>query len=160
MLPEQTPQTRPAVNCFAGRSKSPPSTFSFTGWGANPTNASDLVLEHVQVEGKSCCKNTTGRNCYNVCRFGGGSRPVCASACGCKIISGPTCPRDYPKVNLLHESAEPNATEYCTIGCMTSVCDNMENVFRGQEMKFDMGLCNNACVGFCNDGAVIQSVEA
>ncbi|KAI4968017.1 hypothetical protein ZWY2020_006635 [Hordeum vulgare] len=119
-----------------------------------------LVLEHVQVEGKSCCKNTTGRNCYNACRFAGGSRPVCATACGCKIVSGPTCPSDYPKLNLLPESGEPNATEYCTIGCMTSVCDNMDNVFRGQEMKFNMGLCSNACVRFCNDGAVIQSVEA
>ncbi|KAI4964415.1 hypothetical protein ZWY2020_005838 [Hordeum vulgare] len=114
----------------------------------------------VQVEGKSCCKNTTGRNCYNACRFAGGSRPVCATACGCKIISGPTCPRDYPKLNLLPESGEPNATEYCTIGCRTSVCDNMDNVSGGQEMKFDMGLCSNACARFCNDGEVIQSVEA
>ena len=33
-------------------------------------------------------------------------------------------------------------------------------VSRGQEMKFDMGLCSNACARFCNDGEVIQSVEA
>uniref|UniRef100_A0A8I6XX08 Acidic protein n=1 Tax=Hordeum vulgare subsp. vulgare TaxID=112509 RepID=A0A8I6XX08_HORVV len=102
-----------------------------------------LVLEQVQVEGKSCCKDTLARNCYNTCRFAGGSRPVCAGACRCKIISG-----------------EPDVTQYCTIGCRNSVCDNMDNVFRGQEMKFDMGLCSNACARFCNDGAVIQSVEA
>jgi hypothetical protein len=26
-----------------------------------------LVLEQVQAEGKGCCKNATGRNCYNIC---------------------------------------------------------------------------------------------
>nr|1JMN_A Chain A, viscotoxin A2 [Viscum album] len=46
---------------------------------------------------KSCCPNTTGRNIYNTCRFGGGSRQVCASLSGCKIISASTCPSDYPK---------------------------------------------------------------
>nr|prf leaf specific thionin [Hordeum vulgare subsp. vulgare] len=46
---------------------------------------------------KSCCKDTLARNCYNTCRFAGGSRPVCAGACRCKIISGPKCPSDYPK---------------------------------------------------------------
>ncbi|XP_044955116.1 leaf-specific thionin DB4-like [Hordeum vulgare subsp. vulgare] len=119
-----------------------------------------LVLEQVQVEGKSCCKTTFARNCYNTCRFAGGSRPVCAGACGCKIISGSKCPSDYPKLNLLPESGEPDVTQYCTIGCRNSVCDNVDNVFRGQKMKFDMGLCSNACARFCNDGAVIQSVEA
>nr|P01539.1 RecName: Full=Phoratoxin [Phoradendron leucarpum subsp. tomentosum] len=40
---------------------------------------------------KSCCPTTTARNIYNTCRFGGGSRPVCAKLSGCKIISGTKC---------------------------------------------------------------------
>uniref|UniRef100_A0ACD5Y9D8 Uncharacterized protein n=1 Tax=Avena sativa TaxID=4498 RepID=A0ACD5Y9D8_AVESA len=116
-----------------------------------------LVLEKVQVEAmKSCCKSTKARNCYNVCRFAGGSRPVCA-ICGCKIIDGSTCPSGYSKLHLFPESGEPDVTEYCTVGCMTSVCDHMDNVFPGKEMKIDMELCSNACVRLCNKGASIPS---
>lgn len=64
-----------------------------------------LILEQVQVEGKSCCKSTLARNCYNVCRLKG-SQKTCASLCGCKIITGNTCPSDYPKLNLLPESGK------------------------------------------------------
>uniref|UniRef100_A0ACD6APU6 Uncharacterized protein n=1 Tax=Avena sativa TaxID=4498 RepID=A0ACD6APU6_AVESA len=85
-----------------------------------------LVLGQVQVEGKSCCPSTSARNCYNVCRLTGTSRPRCASLCGCKIVDG-TCPDGYSKLQFLLESGEPDVTEYCTIGCMTSVCDNMDN---------------------------------
>nr|1ED0_A Chain A, VISCOTOXIN A3 [Viscum album]1OKH_A Chain A, VISCOTOXIN A3 [Viscum album]1OKH_B Chain B, VISCOTOXIN A3 [Viscum album]7PVB_A Chain A, Viscotoxin-A3 [Viscum album] len=46
---------------------------------------------------KSCCPNTTGRNIYNACRLTGAPRPTCAKLSGCKIISGSTCPSDYPK---------------------------------------------------------------
>nr|P07504.1 RecName: Full=Thionin [Pyrularia pubera] len=47
---------------------------------------------------KSCCRNTWARNCYNVCRLPGTiSREICAKKCDCKIISGTTCPSDYPK---------------------------------------------------------------
>uniref|UniRef100_A0ACD5WXE7 Uncharacterized protein n=1 Tax=Avena sativa TaxID=4498 RepID=A0ACD5WXE7_AVESA len=118
-----------------------------------------LVLGQVQVEGKSCCPSTSARNCYNVCRLTGTSRPRCASLCGCKIVDG-TCPDGYSKLHLLLESGEPDVTEYCTIGCMTSVCDNMDNVIHGQEMKIDMLLCNKECVRFCNKGAVIPSSQA
>ncbi|OEL25787.1 hypothetical protein BAE44_0013194 [Dichanthelium oligosanthes] len=55
-----------------------------------------LILDEVQVEGKSCCKSTIARNCYNVCRLRD-LQPVCAQVCGCKIISGNECPSDYPK---------------------------------------------------------------
>ena len=65
-----------------------------------------LVLEQVQVEAKSCCKTTTARNCYNVCRFACGSRSLCASTCGCKIIGGSKCPSDYPKLHLLPGSGK------------------------------------------------------
>uniref|UniRef100_A0ACD5WT10 Uncharacterized protein n=2 Tax=Avena sativa TaxID=4498 RepID=A0ACD5WT10_AVESA len=119
-----------------------------------------LVLEQVQVEGKSCCKSTTARNCYNVCRLAGAPRPVCAGPCGCKLLDVTTCPSDWPKQHLLSEYGEADAAEYCTIGCMTSVCDNIGNVVRGQEMNIDMQVCNNACVRFCNKGAVNPSVGA
>nr|7S7P_A Chain A, urthionin-Uf1a [Urtica ferox] len=42
---------------------------------------------------KSCCPSTTARNIYNTCRFGGGSRTLCAKLSGCKIVSGTTCPK-------------------------------------------------------------------
>ncbi|KAF8772391.1 hypothetical protein HU200_005794 [Digitaria exilis] len=86
-----------------------------------------LILEQVQVEGKSCCKSTLGRNCYNACRLRG-SEIFCATLCGCKIIKGNTCPRDFPKLNLLPNSGdEPDAVQYCNLGCTSSVCDNLNN---------------------------------
>jgi hypothetical protein len=70
-----------------------------------------LILEQVQVEGKSCCKSTTARNCYNICRLRG-PRPVCARVCGCKIISGTRCPRDYPKLDLLPNSGKDKTPHF------------------------------------------------
>ncbi|KAM3309535.1 hypothetical protein ACQJBY_030665 [Aegilops geniculata] len=119
-----------------------------------------VVLEQVQVEGKSCCRNTLGRNCYNSCRVLGGSQKVCASTCDCIHITGPRCPRDYPSLNLLPEYGEPDATKYCTIGCMSSICDNIDTVSRGPEIAIDMKMCSNRCIRFCNNGAIIQSVGA
>uniref|UniRef100_A0ACD5Y2Y7 Uncharacterized protein n=1 Tax=Avena sativa TaxID=4498 RepID=A0ACD5Y2Y7_AVESA len=119
-----------------------------------------LVLEQVQIEGKCCCKSTMARTCYNVCRLDGGTRQACADPCGCKLLAVSTCPSGYPNLHLPAESDEADATEYCTIGCMTSVCDNMNNVIRDQEVKIDMQLCNNACVRLCNKGVIIPSTEA
>ncbi|MCL7049450.1 hypothetical protein MKW94_002636, partial [Papaver nudicaule] len=58
-----------------------------------------LFLASTSVKDKSCCKDTTARNCYNVCRRLRGSRPVCAASCNCKIISRQTCSRNYPRLN-------------------------------------------------------------
>ena len=54
-----------------------------------------LVLQQTHIEAKSCCCSTTTRNCYNVCRVTGSSRPTCASLCGCKILEKcvPSCNR-------------------------------------------------------------------
>ncbi|PNT77070.1 hypothetical protein BRADI_1g57400v3 [Brachypodium distachyon] len=112
-----------------------------------------LVLGQVQVEGKSCCKTTTARNCYNVCRFTGASRLACANICGCTITSGTTCPNDLRKMLLLLDSSEvPDATKYCNLGCRSSVCDNMNH-----ETKIDEELCRNACASFCNGDAVVNA---
>ncbi|KAI3900819.1 hypothetical protein MKW92_040241, partial [Papaver armeniacum] len=40
-----------------------------------------LFLSQTLVEAKSCCKDTTGRNCYNACRLPGTPREVCANLC-------------------------------------------------------------------------------
>ncbi|XP_062202326.1 purothionin A-1-like [Phragmites australis] len=118
-----------------------------------------LVLEQVQVEGKSCCKSTFARHCYNFCRRKG--PPVlCAKVCGCKIIRGNKCPPDYPKLNLLPDSGEPDTIEYCNLGCRSSVCDNMNNGHGGEEMKIDVERCGDACDSFCNGDAGIASVAA
>ncbi|KQK20892.1 thionin BTH7-like [Brachypodium distachyon] len=121
-----------------------------------------LVLEQVQVDGKSCCKTTMARNCYNVCRFGGGARPVCARSCGCKIIKGSTCPNGFPTMHLPDSpmAGEPDAIKYCNIGCSSTVCDKMDHVFRSEEMKINVELCLDACVSFCNGDAAVESVAA
>ena len=65
-----------------------------------------IILE---VEGKSCCKTTLARICYNVCnrRF---PPPVCALGCRCKIVKGKKCPPGYPKLNLLPNSGKRKHT--------------------------------------------------
>ncbi|PNT77066.1 hypothetical protein BRADI_1g57297v3, partial [Brachypodium distachyon] len=109
----------------------------------------------------SCCKTTIARNCYNLCRAAGGARQVFASTCGCKIISGNKCPSNFRKMDLLPESGEPEAIKYCNIGCSSTVCDNMNHVFRGKEMKINVELCFDACVSLCNGTeAAVASVAA
>jgi len=58
-----------------------------------------LIMGQIQVEAKSCCPSTAARNIYNTCRFGGGTRPFCASVSGCKIVDG-NCPSGYDKSTL------------------------------------------------------------
>nr|2PLH_A Chain A, ALPHA-1-PUROTHIONIN [Triticum aestivum]prf//0310202A purothionin AII [Triticum aestivum] len=45
---------------------------------------------------KSCCRSTLGRNCYNLCRARGAQK-LCAGVCRCKISSGLSCPKGFPK---------------------------------------------------------------
>nr|AAB29759.1 viscotoxin A3=thionin precursor {clone Thi2Va1.2} [Viscum album=mistletoe, Peptide, 111 aa] [Viscum album] len=83
------------------------------------------------VESKSCCPNTTGRNIYNACRLTGAPCPTCAKLSGCKIISGSTCPSDYPKF-------------YCTLGCESSQCANTNG-------DAEAVRCKTACSDLCNN---------
>uniref|UniRef100_A0ACD5YY47 Uncharacterized protein n=1 Tax=Avena sativa TaxID=4498 RepID=A0ACD5YY47_AVESA len=119
-----------------------------------------IVLEQVQVEGKSCCKDTMARNCYNVCRIPGTPRPVCATTCRCKIISGNKCPKDYPKLHGDPDAGTPNAIEFCNMGCMSSICDNMNNAYNVEDKEIDVELCGNACTSFCNQIIARASVAA
>ncbi|CAL5016852.1 unnamed protein product [Urochloa decumbens] len=122
-----------------------------------------LILEQVQVEGKSCCKSTTARNCYNICRLKG-SPPLCAAVCDCIIIKkDKKCPKDYPKLDLRpNDSGEPDAIEYCNLGCTSSVCDYMNTAsgLVGEVMKIDMESCSDACKRFCSGDAHFASVDA
>ncbi|KAG2572275.1 leaf-specific thionin DB4-like isoform X2 [Panicum virgatum] len=119
-----------------------------------------IILE---VEGKSCCKTTLARICYNVCRrrF---PPPVCALGCRCKIVKGNKCPPGYPKLNLLPNSGEPAdaISSYCNLGCVSSMCDNISNApeFVGEETNIDMERCSDACDRICNGDASIASVAA
>nr|P60057.1 RecName: Full=Hellethionin-D [Helleborus purpurascens]1NBL_A Chain A, Hellethionin D [Helleborus purpurascens]3SZS_A Chain A, Hellethionin-D [Helleborus purpurascens]3SZS_B Chain B, Hellethionin-D [Helleborus purpurascens]3SZS_C Chain C, Hellethionin-D [Helleborus purpurascens]3SZS_D Chain D, Hellethionin-D [Helleborus purpurascens]3SZS_E Chain E, Hellethionin-D [Helleborus purpurascens]3SZS_F Chain F, Hellethionin-D [Helleborus purpurascens]3SZS_G Chain G, Hellethionin-D [Helleborus pur len=45
---------------------------------------------------KSCCRNTLARNCYNACRFTGGSQPTCGILCDCIHVTTTTCPSSHP----------------------------------------------------------------
>nr|P08943.2 RecName: Full=Viscotoxin-B; AltName: Full=Viscotoxin-B2; Flags: Precursor [Viscum album] len=90
------------------------------------------------VESKSCCPNTTGRNIYNTCRLGGGSRERCASLSGCKIISASTCPSDYPKF-------------YCTLGCQSSKCASITTP-PNSEVDAEAVRCKAACSNLCDFG--------
>jgi hypothetical protein len=87
-----------------------------------------VVLEQVQVEakkGKSCCKSTTARNCYNVCRLEF-SQTVCASTCGCKIVPGITsrdqCPKGYKNLSFIPEFGTNNSSffPFCSLLSISS----------------------------------------
>ncbi|CAN6180652.1 unnamed protein product [Urochloa humidicola] len=111
-----------------------------------------IILEQVQVEGKSCCPTTTARNCYNVCRLPGTARETCAKLCGCKIISGSKCPAGWDKLNYLPNSGKLGRIDYCKLGCSSIMCNNMNNVDGSVEH------CGDACDQFCNDDASIPAV--
>ena len=105
-----------------------------------------------EIEGKSCCRNTLGRNCYNTCRFPGTPRPVCAKLCDCIIITGPRCPPSHPR-GMLENSA--SVGDYCNLGCTSSVCNTIIsglNSGTGEgEMKEAVEHCKNACSELCNN---------
>ncbi|KAG2566370.1 thionin BTH7-like [Panicum virgatum] len=117
-----------------------------------------IILE---VEGKSCCMSTLARTCYKLCRLNF-QPPICAITCDCIIIKHHKCPRAYPYLNLLPNSSAPNATEYCKLGCVSSVCDTMNNApdVAGKETKINMESCRDACDRFCNGDARFASVAA
>ncbi|CAN6334078.1 unnamed protein product [Urochloa humidicola] len=113
-----------------------------------------IVLEQVQVEGKSCCPSTTARNCYNICRLPGVDRETCASLCGCKIISESKCPSGWDKLNLLPNYGKLARMEYCSLGCRFIACNNIKNVDGSVER------CGDACDRICNEDTSTASVVA
>ncbi|CAL5065063.1 unnamed protein product [Urochloa decumbens] len=118
-----------------------------------------LVLEQAQVEGKSCCRSTTARNCYNTCRFAGTSQKTCANLCDCIHISGSKCPANYPKLNFLPRFEESDRVEYCSIGCRSLMCDSMDSD-GAEDVKINVKRCGYACDRFCNGDASNTPVVA
>ncbi|KAG8053595.1 hypothetical protein GUJ93_ZPchr0001g31475 [Zizania palustris] len=116
-----------------------------------------LVLEQFQVEAKSCCPSTMARNIYNACRLAGGSRPKCAAASGCKIISGTKCPPGYQKFQrgLITNFEESDLVDFCKLGCISSVCSNIYTVVwnNNEEGNGVMDRCSDACKRFCTQEA-------
>ncbi|KAF5203591.1 Thionin [Thalictrum thalictroides] len=112
-----------------------------------------LGLVVAQIEAKSCCRNTTGRNCYNTCRFAGGTQSVCASLCDCIHVTG-NCPSTHPRSNML-ESSGDMINEYCKLGCASSVCDTISTNQNSGEGEVNEAVehCVNACSELCNKGA-------
>ncbi|XP_010511058.1 PREDICTED: thionin-like [Camelina sativa] len=114
-----------------------------------------LVMAQIHVEAKSCCPTRAARNIYNVCRFAGGSRPMCASRSGCKIVS--KCPNGYPHDTLQNSGDAVN--EYCKLGCTSSVCAAMETLQSSDESEIVNGAlaqCANACSTFCTKGSTTE----
>ncbi|XP_010454551.1 PREDICTED: thionin isoform X2 [Camelina sativa] len=104
-----------------------------------------LFMAQIQVEAKSCCPNTTARNCYNVCRLTGASRETCAKLCGCKIVEGP-CPPG-PRGIL-----ENSVSEYCKLGCASSVCGTLTTLENSDASEIVNGAvvpCTEACSELC-----------
>uniref|UniRef100_A0ACD6AEK0 Uncharacterized protein n=1 Tax=Avena sativa TaxID=4498 RepID=A0ACD6AEK0_AVESA len=118
-----------------------------------------LVLEQVQVEGNTCCKDDIARNCYNVCLIPGTPTFICANVCRC-IITREECPNDYPKLQSDPDAGTPNAIEFCNTGCISSICDNMNKAYRGEKKENDKEFCSIACGSFCNKITVSTSVAA
>ena len=110
-----------------------------------------------EIEGKSCCRNTLGRNCYNTCRLPGTPRPVCAKFCDCIIISGTTCPPSHPR-GMLENSA--SVGDYCNLGCTSSVCNTITSGLNSGvgegEVKEAVQHCENACHELCNNGDKVE----
>ncbi|XP_023633900.1 thionin [Capsella rubella] len=112
-----------------------------------------LVMAQIQVEAKSCCPNTTARNCYNVCRLPGTPRPTCASLCGCKIVEGPTCP---PGPRDILENSGDAFNEYCKLGCASSVCGALTTLQNSDANEVVNGAavqCTKACSELCTKGS-------
>ncbi|KAL6555164.1 hypothetical protein OROGR_006422 [Orobanche gracilis] len=122
-----------------------------------------LGLFVAQIEAKSCCANTTGRNCYNVCRLTGSPRPTCASLCGCIIISGNTCPSNYPRSNIFENSAAGAMVNeyYCKLGCSSSVCETISNMNSGEGEVNEASVkqCVNACSQLCNKSTAKTALD-
>ncbi|XP_010454524.1 PREDICTED: thionin-like [Camelina sativa] len=113
-----------------------------------------LVMAQIQVEAKSCCPNTTARNCYNVCRLPGTGRETCAKLCGCKIIKGTKCPPGYTH-DILGNSGDV-VNEYCKLGCASSVCDTLTTLQNSDASEIVNGAvvqCTDACSEFCTKGS-------
>ncbi|CAN6374390.1 unnamed protein product [Urochloa humidicola] len=124
-----------------------------------------LVLELAPVEGKSCCRNTTARVCYNTCRRATNPQPpreVCARLCDCIIQKSPTCRPPYPSFNFLPISEEPvSITQYCSMECRSYVCANMSYDVGGSEgMETNVERCGEGCDKFCKGYASIASSVA
>ncbi|KAJ0973632.1 hypothetical protein J5N97_015597 [Dioscorea zingiberensis] len=98
-----------------------------------------LNLAQTHVEAKSCCMNTTARNCYNLCRLPGVARETCAKTCGCIIITGTKCPSNYLK-------------HFCNLGCASSTCSAITNTLQdSDDVEEAVVGCNNQCSEICND---------
>ncbi|XP_057807808.1 probable thionin-2.4 [Salvia miltiorrhiza] len=111
-----------------------------------------LVLGQIQVEAKSCCPSTTARNIYNACRLAAGSRQMCASLSGCKIIDG-TCPTGWTNDILENTGVD----EYCKLGCASSVCaaiSTLQNSDASDAVNGAVEKCTQACSAFCTKASV------
>ncbi len=106
-----------------------------------------------EIEGKSCCRNTLGRNCYNACRLPNTPRPVCANLCDCIIITGSRCPPSHPRG--MFENSVASVNDYCNLGCTSSVCNTIIsglNTSAGEgEVKEAVEHCKHACSELCNN---------
>ncbi|KAL8503884.1 hypothetical protein ACS0TY_022566 [Phlomoides rotata] len=114
-----------------------------------------LVLGQIQVEAKSCCPSTTARNIYNACRFAGGSRPLCASTSGCRIVDG-KCPNGWNN-DILENTGDNAVNEYCKLGCVSSVCGaitTLQNSDANEVVNGAVEKCTNACSAFCTKGSI------
>ncbi|XP_010486761.1 PREDICTED: probable thionin-2.4 [Camelina sativa] len=116
-----------------------------------------LFMAQIQVDAKSCCPSTNARNIYNVCRFGGGSRPMCASISGCQIVNG-SCPSGYTKDIL--ENIGDVVNKFCKLGCVSSVCGALITLQNDASEIVNEAVkkCANACSTVCTKGS-INAVE-
>ncbi|KFK42665.1 hypothetical protein AALP_AA1G023900 [Arabis alpina] len=113
-----------------------------------------LFMAQSEVEAKSCCPSTNARNVYNLCLLVQHPRSVCARISQCKIVQENTCPPGYPKDNL-ENSGDVN--EYCTLGCVSSVCGAITTLQGSDENEIVNGAveqCTKACSTFCAKGSL------
>ncbi|KAF5176338.1 Leaf-specific thionin [Thalictrum thalictroides] len=101
-----------------------------------------LGLVVAQIEAKSCCRNTTGRNCYNVCRLPGTPRPICEAGCDCINISGNRCPSTHPRSSMLENSDD-------------EVIEQVTTDLEASRPVICQGLINQNCFNMCRAAPII-----
>ncbi|KAL6520603.1 hypothetical protein OROMI_032163 [Orobanche minor] len=120
-----------------------------------------LSLFVAQIDAKTCCANTTGRNCYNFCFSSG---PTCARLCGCIIISGNTCPANYPRSNIFENSGamvNEYYYYYCKLGCASSTIRSNKQMNSGEgEVNEAVEHCVNACSKLCNKKSAKTALDS
>lgn len=114
-----------------------------------------LFMAQNQVDANICCPSIQARTFYNACLFAVGSPSSCIRNSSCLDISESTCPRGY--TNDILENTGDAVTEYCKLGCVSSVCGALtilQNSDASEIVNGEVEKCTMACSTVCTKGSM------